>query len=546
MACQSWGRIDFGALRRPSLLTLRRIGRLLPLLFALPFGFGLVEAGQNAVPIQPSEPGIVTGPSLKDAEHLYRTGRLDEAIGEYTQAALAYAGLTRVYLQKKDPAHAYAAAAKAMELEPDSADAKTAQGEAYFRQGKIGEAEAMFVSVINSGANNPRAYWGLARTSGAISYYAREKRLIDKAHALDPADPDITRDWIATLPMAEQTKELKNYLAQTTNDDADTRKQQKQALDLMEHHPPQPCKMTGSVESSETDLRMMLQSSNELTGYGLDVKVNGVMSHLLLDTGADGILITKRAADKAGVKKLIDIDLPGIGDKSPSRGYIGHADKVQIGMMEFRDCEVFVFASGSFSGEGLIGPAIFSDFLVDIDMPQRKFRLSQLPARPGEKPSTPSLGQDPDREPIFYDRYVAPEMKSYTPVYRFDHMLLIPTLLNGAVTKLFLIDSGAFDSTLTPEAAGEVTHVSSNPDVEITGFSGAVKKVYRGDELTLTFGGLRQSNQDINAFDNKSMSDGAGTEISGIIGFPLLLVLDMKIDYRDGLVSFRYDAKRFP
>jgi len=36
------------------------------------------------------------------------------------------------------------------------------------------------------------------------------------------------------------------------------------------------------------------------------------------------------------------------------------------------------------------------------------------------------------------------------------------------------------------------------------------------------------------------MSASVGTEISGILGFDLLSILDIKIDYRDGLVDFIY------
>jgi hypothetical protein len=75
--------------------------------------------------------------------------------------------------------------------------------------------------------------------------------------------------------------------------------------------------------------------------------------------------------------------------------------------------------------------------------------------------------------------------------------------------------------------------------------NGSVKNVYRGNELTLTFGNLRQKNLDIIAFDTKSMSDSAGTEISGILGFTVLRMLDLKIDYRDGLVAFSFDTKRW-
>ena len=40
------------------------------------------------------------------------------------------------------------------------------------------------------------------------------------------------------------------------------------------------------------------------------------------------------------------------------------------------------------------------------------------------------------------------------------------------------------------------------------------------------------------------MSDRLGTEASGVLGFTTLHLLDIKIDYRDGLVDFSYDPKQ--
>jgi hypothetical protein len=75
--------------------------------------------------------------------------------------------------------------------------------------------------------------------------------------------------------------------------------------------------------------------------------------------------------------------------------------------------------------------------------------------------------------------------------------------------------------------------------------SGNVDKVFSANKAVLEFGHLRQENQDMTAFDTKSMSDGVGTEVSGFLGFVLLRFLDIKIDYRNALVDFEYDAKRF-
>ena len=49
------------------------------------------------------------------------------------------------------------------------------------------------VKVIKSGYPSARAYLGLARVRKAISMYASAKRMIDKAHELDPNDPDIQK-----------------------------------------------------------------------------------------------------------------------------------------------------------------------------------------------------------------------------------------------------------------------------------------------------------------------------------------------------------------
>jgi len=71
-----------------------------------------------------------------------------------------------------------------------------------------------------------------------------------------------------------------------------------------------------------------------------------------------------------------------------------------------------------------------------------------------------------------------------------------------------------------------------------------VKGVYRADKAVIQFGHLRQENQDLPAFDLKPTSDRISTEVSGILGFTLLHLLDIKIDYRDGLVDFAYNPRR--
>jgi hypothetical protein len=65
--------------------------------------------------------------------------------------------------------------------------------------------------------------------------------------------------------------------------------------------------------------------------------------------------------------------------------------------------------------------------------------------------------------------------------------------------------------------------------VFIKGLSGSVKKVYRADVAVLTFGNFKQENQDVVSFDMTPLSDDIGTQISGILGFNTLYLLEMGI-----------------
>jgi hypothetical protein len=158
---------------------------------------------------------------------------------------------------------------------------------------------------------------------------------------------------------------------------------------------------------------LQYSDANHIQGYGLDVKINGTAARLMLDTGAGGILIDRKIADKARVSQIVQNNIHGLCDRGPAGGYIGSADSIEIGDLQFNDCRVEVMNSGSVIGrDGLIGGDVFAQFLVDIDSPDGKFRLSQLPPRPDEATPQAALDTGANPELNFHDRYVAPEMQS--------------------------------------------------------------------------------------------------------------------------------------
>jgi hypothetical protein len=222
--------------------------------------------------------------------------------------------------------------------------------------------------------------------------------------------------------------------------------------------------------------------------------------------------------------------------------------------------------------DGLVGADVFGAYLVDLDLPAMKLKLSPLPKRPedtsapvalnseGEEQANRGQKEDSANEqaakdqksapPISTparrlpkDRYIAPKMADWTKVFHFGHSLLVPTSVNNSQAMLFGLDTGAFANMLSVRAGRQVSTVSSEDGVRIRGLSGDVNKVY-SSKATLGFGHLQQLNLDIFTLDLSAISRRTGTEVSGLLGFGMLRFLEVELDYRDGLVNFKYDPKR--
>jgi len=308
-------------------------------------------------------------------------------------------------------------------------------------------------------------------------------------------------------------------------------------------------------------------SGRHIRGWGLHVLLNGSEAGLEVDTGASGLVIGYSIAQRAGLKPDSRIQIGGVGDKGPQGGFVAQVDSIRVGSLEFHDCTVQVSDREDIVGvDGLVGTDVFSNFLVTLDYPMRKFLLSQLPPRPSdasgpaETLNTQGGEQGASAAPAAstgtpspgaalagvasggpQDRYVSPTMKDYTPVFRSGHLLIIPTVLNGTTQRLFMVDSGAFTSSISPEAARAVTKVRGGSPVGVQGISGEVKKLSTSDKIVLTFAGIEQRNNDLISFDTAGISRSAGVEVSGILGHTVLRELTISIDYRDGLMKFDYD-----
>ena len=113
-----------------------------------------------------AEPAAAPDP-LGEATRLYRKGDFDGAVQKYQQLLQEkpnspdiFAGLTHVYLKKKDVKEANDIITKGVQV-ADSPRVRVALGEVYFRQGKIREAEQEWVNVIKLGTSGGPCLFGI-------------------------------------------------------------------------------------------------------------------------------------------------------------------------------------------------------------------------------------------------------------------------------------------------------------------------------------------------------------------------------------------------
>jgi tetratricopeptide (TPR) repeat protein len=499
----------------------------------------------------PAASPLAEGISLFHAEGFPAAAvKLAEASGSPgTEGAAAYAWLARADLHLHKVDEAETAAHKALELAPNLPAAQSAIAEVYFRQAKFSESEGILRKLASANLADARACLLLARLYWATANNKGAKVCIDLAHRMDPDDPDVYRDWVETLPWRERVQEWKKLLAKGNFEDDHEREGLVSAISVLEDKEKQPlhtCRLTAKTLPAETNLVPLLVDAKRLRGYGLLVKVNDTPSKLLVDTGASGILINSKVAEKAGVTKIADRHIGGLGDRGASSGYVAFAKKLQLGNLVFEDCYLDVVEKKNSLGEdGLVGTNVFADFLVDLDFPNAKLRLSELPPFPDQAALSPGLELSKSEKTNLHNRWIPPQFTEYEKVYRFGHFLLIPGFINDSPPRLFLLDTGAWDNFITPAGAKGATKLHSDSDTIVKGLSGKVEKVYSTGDVTLTFGHFKQQRHDLVAFDMTHISDNMGTEISGSLGFVMLYLLEIKIDYRDHLVDFSYDPYRF-
>jgi Aspartyl protease len=435
--------------------------------------------------------------------------------------------LARKALLNEGIATAWKLSQKAVADAPDSAAAHELSGEVLFRRGEFEAAESEFKLASKLDPNFARAWWGLARIAECTSMNKTATRYLERAHAIDPNDPRIFHDWAMRLPGQEHIDALEKYASMV-----DPSRDQKELEDLRQHIAFDKAirgrsLMVLASPYEKTEIPLVNLMNGATLRYGLTVSVGSTKLRLVVDTGASGILIPRWAAARAGITELAGANFSGFGDNpKPSPGYRGIVDRLRISDIEFHNALINVSNQDSVGPvDGLIGTNVFAQFLVTLDFMAGKLRLDPLP---GYHPGDNEL----------HDRTAAPDSQHSARVYRFAHLLLVPTRVSGSREVLFVVDTGSDRTLISYDMAAEVSHVNRDNGMRMQGISGQVADLYKTGDVFVQFAGFRQKSPGMTSVDMWPQSRNIGTEVSGFLGLPVLSLFTLTIDYRDGVVTF--------
>jgi tetratricopeptide (TPR) repeat protein len=441
-----------------------------------------------------------------------------------------YYGLVRALIEAHRSQEAYVAAERGLSSVPRTAGALTAAGLANFRRGDIKEAEQNFREALKVDPEYAGALSGMARIFAMVSKFKTARALRLEAYRSAPSDPELVLSYANTLKGAEhiaaleralaiydpQSEEARNLRAHIASDRAAGDRKLRQ--------------LVGAPQSARIKMFWISDGPNNKRGVGLHVQFNQRQTvRLLLDTGASGISLSPKTAEKAGLEILSEesSEAKGIGDQRPEDSLHYVAAEVRAGDVAFANYPVSVFRSAKTADfDGLIGADVFQAFLVGIDFSNLELSLEANSIGQSAGPDEP---QDPVARP-----------PGFTQTYRFGNHLTVFTSVNDGTPRLFLIDSGSSLNLIDAEFARASTSVYRDERTVVKGIQGKVNETSRASRITLLFAGFRQENSDLIAMNFDKISDSMGVGLAGILGLPVLEHLKLTIDYRSGTVRFEF------
>jgi predicted aspartyl protease len=243
-------------------------------------------------------------------------------------------------------------------------------------------------------------------------------------------------------------------------------------------------------------------------------RVNGgPLLRLLLDSGAQHVVLSRRSAAKSGCAGGTDLSLVSPGAAVPSAAKSVRAETIQVGDFVARDVDVLVTDNKVAEGvDGVLPLALFGGFVIRLDMPSKSLDLDPYPEQ-------------------------APRQTGDLAAVRNHDLLFVKCQVNGARDGYFLLDTGASYNAISRALARTLNSSDLfGSDISLRGGTVPVDARLTSAVTRLRIGTLELMPAPLVSVDLSLASRYHRLEISGLIGYPALRGLALVVNYRDGLV----------
>lgn len=249
-------------------------------------------------------------------------------------------------------------------------------------------------------------------------------------------------------------------------------------------------------------------------GLVISARINGGPPlRLLLDSGAQCLVLDHRAAEKSRCTGGVDLDLVGAGAPAAALTKMQQAQTVQVGDLVLHDVPVVIANRKLADGiEGALPLSLFAGFLIRLDLPAKRLDLLPYPAQP-EHPEG-SIGTVSNHRILFVKGTVNEKSEGY-----------------------FLLDTGASYSAISEHLAKDLKISESLADhVPLQAGTVALDAPLIRGWVRLRLGSQPLATDSVVAVDLSTSSRYHQLEISGLIGYPALSGSVLTVSYRDKFI----------
>jgi predicted aspartyl protease len=255
-----------------------------------------------------------------------------------------------------------------------------------------------------------------------------------------------------------------------------------------------------------------------MVGLMVKARINGGPPlRLLLDSGATMITLDPKAASKSNCLGGSDFDLVAAGSQAAAGVKQVRATTVEIGDLLLHDLPVLISRGNVGEGiQGVMPLAIFSAFLIRLDVPRKTLDLLPYP--------------------------VSPEGNDNLQAIESNNLLFVKGSVNERREGYFLLDTGASYTALSKTLVRELKISEALAErVPLQAGATVLDAPLVSSGVRLDIGPRTLGADSVVAIDLSLSSRYHNLDIAGLLGFPALSGSVLVVNYRDRLV--RIDSR---